>query len=73
MVTLKPPVDIADTGIGLSRGCVGNLSKSLLRNILKNPDQYYVNIHNADFTGGAVRGQLGTGPSGGANGGTYSR
>ena len=27
--------------------------------ILANPAAYYVNVHNADYPGGAVRGQLG--------------
>lgn len=58
VVTLKAPVEIAGTGIGLSMGCVRDVSKPLLRDIKRNPDQYYVNVHNTDFPGGAVRGQL---------------
>jgi hypothetical protein len=32
-----------------------------LKPIIANPAGYYVNIHNADFPGGAVRGQLAKG------------
>ena len=30
----------------------------LIRDIAANPQNYYVNLHNARFPGGAVRGQL---------------
>ena len=30
-----------------------------LANVLANPTNFYVNIHNSDFSGGAIRGQLG--------------
>ena len=39
-------------------GCV-TAESSLLRQISANPDDYYVNVHNAEYPGGAVRGQLG--------------
>jgi hypothetical protein len=38
-------------------GCV-EVDSALLQAILENPDQYYVNIHNADFPGGALSGLL---------------
>jgi hypothetical protein len=38
-------------------GCV-EVDSALLQAILENPDQFYVNIHNADFPGGALAGLL---------------
>ena len=52
VVTLTPPTN------GASHGCVGGVDVDLVKDIRKNPANYYVNVHNADFPGGAVRGQL---------------
>jgi hypothetical protein len=38
-------------------GCV-EVEGALLQAILENPDQYYVNIHNVEFPGGALSGLL---------------
>ena len=47
----------APTG-GTSQGCV-TVSREFAKEFIKSPSDYYVNVHNADYPGGAVRGQLG--------------
>ena len=37
-----------------------NLVDADLANLLGNPTGFYVNVHNGDFTAGAIRGQLGS-------------
>jgi len=32
----------------------------IVQRILKNPQNFYINIHNAEYPGGAIRGQLGS-------------
>ncbi len=39
------------------RGCT-DVAKRVARFILEHPDQFYVNVHNEAYGGGAVRGQL---------------
>lgn len=51
VVGLMPPTD------GSSDGCV-SVDRAEAKDILKNPQNYYVNVHNRAFPGGAVRGQL---------------
>ena len=36
-----------------------NAAESVVADIRANPTDYYVNVHNASYPGGAVRGQLG--------------
>ena len=45
-------------GTPVRKGCVDGLEESLLGQIRSNPRGYYVNVHNADFPAGAIRGQL---------------
>jgi hypothetical protein len=42
---------------GVSSGCVADAEEAA--DIAADPDDYYVNVHNAEFPGGALRGQLG--------------
>jgi hypothetical protein len=51
VVPLAAPTD------GDSSGCV-EVDRELIKEIIQNPGDYYVNVHNADFGPGAVRGQL---------------
>ena len=51
VVTLEPPTD------GSSDGCV-EVDRAEAKDILKNPADYYVNVHNAEYPAGALRGQL---------------
>ena len=43
---------------GMSKGCVA-ISEAEAREIIADPADYYVNVHNDEFKGGALRGQLG--------------
>lgn len=43
---------------GTSSGCVTGVDRDLIKAIRQNPEGYYVNVHNSEFPGGAVRGQL---------------
>jgi hypothetical protein len=52
VVHLTPP-----DASGVSSGCI-TVERELALDILKNPENYYVNVHTTDFPDGAVRGQL---------------
>jgi hypothetical protein len=49
VVTLKAPDEN-----GLSSGCV-KAKGALNKDDTANPNDYYLNVHNSDFTGGALR------------------
>ncbi len=54
VVALSPPTD------GESAGCVDTGDADLAADItLREPSEYYVNVHNDEYPGGAVRAQLG--------------
>lgn len=54
VVALSPPTD------GQSAGCVDTGDADLAADItLRESSNYYVNVHNNDYPGGAVRAQLG--------------
>lgn len=47
----------------LAGGQATGVAQSLINEILANPSGFYVNVHNGDFPGGAIRGQLAAPPS----------
>ena len=54
-------VPLAAPTSGQSEGCV-DIGKPLAQEIVRNPGAFYVNVHNAAFGPGAIRGQLGRTP-----------
>ena len=52
VVDFVPPTD------GTSAGCATPRNTSVIPQLLANPSAFYVNVHNAVYPGGAVRGQL---------------
>ena len=53
-----PPVITLDTPDDDDSDDCDEVSDALLDEIRANPSGFYVNVHNADFPGGAIRGQL---------------
>lgn len=47
----------APDAAGSAQGCA-TADRALVKDILKHPDMYYVNVHTTDFPAGAIRGQL---------------
>ncbi len=52
MINFAPPAG------GSITGCTSATS-ALVQQIADNPAGFYVNVHNAEFPNGAIRGQLG--------------
>ena len=44
--------------ISAVNGCAGGVADDLSQRIRENPKGFYVNVHNQEFPGGAIRGQL---------------
>jgi CHRD domain len=53
-----PPLTALEVTGPASDMCIA-LEPDVLKPIVANPAGYYINVHTADFPGGAVRGQLG--------------
>ena len=43
---------------GSASGCSSDVDGDLLRDILENPELYYVNVHTADYPASAIRAQM---------------
>jgi hypothetical protein len=52
VLPLDTPVD------GMSSSCATSVDAGLIAGLKNNPRDYYVNVHNATYPNGAIRGQL---------------
>ena len=53
-----PVVEELDAPTDGSSSGTNEVSREEAKDIVKNPEEYYVNVHNEEFPGGALRGQL---------------
>jgi hypothetical protein len=52
------PADPLPATFNAVDGCIGGVDPALVKEIRHNPTGFYVNLHNAEFPGGVIRGQL---------------
>jgi hypothetical protein len=43
---------------GAAQGCTTGVARALVKEILRDPSAFYVNVHTTDYPGGAIRGDL---------------
>ena len=58
VINLTPPSAPAAANPGASSGCAAGIASATILSIRLDPTSFYVNVHNAGFPDGAVRGQL---------------
>ena len=57
-VTLTTPAATGVAGTFSSSGCVAGQDTAVLARLRAIPSNFYINVHNGPFPGGAIRGQL---------------
>jgi hypothetical protein len=57
-VTLTTPAATGVAGTFASSGCVAGQDTAMLARLRNVPTNFYINVHNGIFPGGAIRGQL---------------
>lgn len=57
-VPLTTPAATGVAGTFASSGCVAGQDTVMLARLRATPTNFYINVHNAAFPGGAIRGQL---------------
>jgi hypothetical protein len=58
---IRGPIVIAlsaPNATGSAAGCASDVDPALLKELVESPESFYVNVHNATYGAGAVRGQL---------------
>jgi hypothetical protein len=58
VVTLFQSENPLPATISTVKGCASDVTQETIDAIRADPSEFYVNVHNADFPGGAIRGQL---------------
>lgn len=58
VITLTAPTPTGVAGAFASAGCLSGQNTAVVARLRATPTNFYVNVHNGPFPGGAIRGQL---------------